>query len=197
MGSTGDIPNMVMANNFPTPSQFPIYFTKFVRMRKRTTGLKGLEIPYMTLLDRSGSNQSHGWGAVTHQFPGESQIVNDLGLLIFQISNNLSTGNNHDDKMLFSNLGYGLTSLARSSSSWKGLLTAGGGATSRSLIEQLFEFSVVDNNTSLAEMMLQIGADPNQRICDRNPRERCSALEFAVSMNSSSLMSFASRISRP
>lgn len=110
----------------------------------------------------------------------EPKIVTDLGLLIFQISNKMSKGNSYDDRKLLSKLGNTLKTVALTSSSWKGLLTAGGGPTSMSLIEQLFHFSITVGDVTLAKLMLQVGADPNQQIWHNDLGICVSALDFAV-----------------
>lgn len=107
----------------------------------------------------------------------EPQIVTDLGLLIFKISNKLSKGNSHEDNELLSRLGNTLKTVSLTSSSWKGLLTAGRGPTSMSLIEQLFHFSITVGDVTLAEMMLQIGADPNWKLVRHHG---LAAIDFAV-----------------
>ncbi|KAG6354519.1 hypothetical protein INS49_004536 [Diaporthe citri] len=173
----------------PTPSQLPVTLVNQIRVRKPPLGVEQLEEPYL-MSEWPEREQNVKRDAASHEnSPCDPQIVTDLGLLIFHISNKLSTGNSHDDKTRLFRLGDTLKTLAMSSSRWKGLLIAGQGVTSKSLIEQLFEFSITSGDMTLAEMMLQIGADPNQRIHDRNPDQRVhdrdggicvSALDFAI-----------------
>lgn len=108
------------------------------------------------------------------------QIFTDLGLLIFQLSNRLSTGNSYDDKKQLSDLSDTLKTIALSSSSWKNLLIASRGPSSMSLIEKLFNFSITEGDVTLTDMMLRIGADPNQQVWDNRSQKFVSALEFSI-----------------
>lgn len=164
----------------PTPSQLPVVLINPFRVQKPRLGVGQLDEPCL-ISELSESEQNVRRDAASHgNSPCDPQIVTDLGLLIFHISNKLSTGNSHDDKTQLSRLGDTLKTVAMSSSRWKGLLKAGQGATSKSLIEQLFGFSITGEDKTLAEMMLQIGADPNQRIHDENGEICVSALNFTI-----------------
>lgn len=142
---------------------------------------------HVTTSERSESDSTIQRDAVSHGVnpcDPEPQIVTDLGLLIFQLSNKMSKSDIFDDRKLLSKLGNTLKTVAMTSSSWKGLLTAGGGPTSMSLIEQLFHFSITARDETLAKLMLQIGADPNQQIWDNGLGICVSAIEFALKSRS-------------
>lgn len=131
-----------------------------------------------------------------HREVSESQIAALLGLHAFEISNNLSTGRYGYDPFRLYIFGDSLKHVAQASSSWKEILTAGSGATSRALIEKLFGFSIMAQDRTLAELMLQIGADPNQQIFDSDLQidgsdlasGMCvSALDYAIRRTSNSI----------
>lgn len=160
------------------PSRFPvILINQFKVLRPPSDHAR------ITNSEQSESDQTTWRDAVSREGVPcnlEPQIVTDLGLLIFQISNKMSKGNSYDDRKLLSKLGNTLKTMALTSLSWQHLLTAGEGPTSMSLIEQLFHFSVTVGDVTLAKMMLQIGADPNQQVWDNGLGIRVSALDFAV-----------------
>ena len=118
--------------------------------------------------------------------PSEPQIVTLLGLDLFKISNKLSTGDVHYANQLVK-LGDTFKFMARTSSSWEGLLKAGTGSTSRSLIEQLFEISITGHDLSLVKLMLRFGADPNQQIYDRFLGTCVSALDYSLGRRKSDI----------
>lgn len=163
----------------PTPSHLPVVLIDQFRVQKPRLDVEQLDEPYL-ISEWSESEQNFKRDAASPgNSPRDPQIVTDLGLLIFRISNKLSTGNRYDYYTQLRRLGDTLKNLAMSSSRWKAFLNAGQGATSRSSIEQLFEFAIISQDMTLAEMMLRVGADPNQRIHDRTGRLRHSALDFA------------------
>lgn len=117
-----------------------------------------LDRPSMTVWQRSESDQPIRKEAVSlGEHPRDSRIVTLLGALVFQMSNKLLISLNDYDFLVQT-----LKTVAMSSSSWKDIITAGRGPTSRSLIDQLFEYAIKRPDETLAKMMLQIGADPNQ-----------------------------------
>lgn len=158
-------------------SQFPTIFNEYLLMQQPSFGIGPHERPYIATSKGPESDQNVLSELGTPYIP---QIITDLGLLIFQISNKLPTSSSLDYQESLFDLVQTLKGIAISSSGWKELLQAGGGSTSRSLIEELFNFSITENDTTLAEMVLQIGADPNQQICSGNPGERVSALDYAI-----------------
>lgn len=126
----------------------------------------------------------------------EPHVVASLGVPVYQISNNLLKGR-CSRRFGVQALVNALKTMAMSGSSWKSTLTAGGGLMSRALIEKVFDFSVVDNNIFLAQMMLQIGADPNQQIkeiygdaniCDLYDDGSISALDHAQGSQSKGII---------
>lgn len=170
--------------NPSTPSNFPVILINSFKLLEPRS-----EQAHVTTSERSESDSTIQRDAVFHGVSPcdpEPQIVTDLGLLIFQISNKMSRGNSYDDRKLLSKLGNTLKTVALTSSSWKGLLTAGGGPTSMSLIEQLFHFSITVGDVTLAKLMLQVGADPNQQIWHNGLGICVSALDFAVRSRSDS-----------
>lgn len=171
--------------NPPAPSQFPVILIDHFKVLKPFS-----DLAHITTSEPSGSDQTIRMDAFSgggSTYDRELKIFTDLGRLIFQISNKLSKGDSHDDKIILSKLGNTLKYVALTSSSWKGLLTAGGGPTSMSLIEQLFRFSITNRDVTLATMMLQIGADPNQEVLDESLGEYISALDFAMKSCSGSI----------
>jgi ankyrin repeat protein len=138
-----------------------------------------LDIPFLERSKRPGSNENPGTNAVSQgRLLCEPQIVPLLGVQAFQISNKLSTGKIRDEQL--SKLGSMIKTGARANSSWDVLLRAGAGATSRSLIEQVFEYSIKKHDTDLVDLMLRVGADPNQKIYDSALEAYFSALDFAL-----------------
>lgn len=168
------------------PSQFPVILISQFKVLRPPS-----DQAHITMPEQSESDQTT-WRDTFSRGGGpcdpEPQIVTDLGLLIFQISNKMSKGNSYDDRKLLSKLGNTLKTVALTSSSWKGLLTAGGGPTSMSLIEQLFHFSITVGDVTLAKLMLQIGADPNQQIWDNGLGKCVSALDFAITSRSNTII---------
>lgn len=167
-------------------SQFPVILINQSKVLRPPS-----DQAHPTLPEQSESDQTTWRDAVSRggaPCDPEPQIFTDLGLLIFQISNKMSNGSSYDDRKLLSKLGNTLKTVALTSSSWKGLLTAGGGPTSMSLIEQLFHFSITVKDVTLAKLMLQIGADPNQQIWDNGLEICVSALDFAVKSRSDTIL---------
>lgn len=166
--------------DLPKPSEFPnlIDFhgtgiARFDRVRPRE--------PYIALL--GGSEKDQIVKEEVKFYRGElsaSQITTLFGLHAFKVSHNLSTGpSGYDMKRLF-RLGNTLKHVAQTSSSWKRILTAGAGAMWRPLIEKLFEFSIISRDRTLAELMLQLGADAYQQIFDWRLGMRVSALNYSI-----------------
>ncbi|KAJ0124324.1 hypothetical protein J7T55_005662 [Diaporthe amygdali] len=118
--------------------------------------------------------------AVTKEALYDAQL---FSILVFQISNNLMYNAIHGKSKLRSDtrlLGHELKSIVSFRSIWESLLKAGEEVTLRALIEKLFSFSIIRNDADLAVLLLQSGADPNQRIvCEDNP-EGLSALDYAL-----------------
>lgn len=172
--------------NPSTTSKFPVILINQFKSLERRSGQARV-----TISGRSESDLTIQRDAVSHgvsRCETEPQIITDLGLLIFQISNKLSKGNRHNDKKLLSKLGNRLKTMALTSLSWQGLLTAGEGPTSWSLIEQLFHFSITVGDVTLARMMIQIGADPDQQVWVKDLGVCVSALEFAVRSRSTNIV---------
>lgn len=162
----------------PIQAQVPVNLTDPLRIQTAPLGAGQLDNHHRhaTLSKWAKGDQTFEIGAVSRGGTAyDPQIVTDLGRLIFQLSNKLSTGNTYDYQRLLANLAHELKVVAESASSWKGFLLPGQGATSKALIEQLFQLSITSNDRIFAKMLLEIGADPNQRL------ERCfSALDLAV-----------------
>lgn len=175
----------------PTTSEFAVTSTLLTQFHVQSTsyGVKQLESPYVTLSECPEGDHIVRRNCLSRgKNHCEPQIISDLSLLTFPVSNKLSTGNSDDDKTLLSKLGDTLKTMAMSSSTWKGLFTAAGGPTSKSLIEQVFDFSITEEDVILAEMMLQVGADPNQKIWDRDLGRCISALDFAARSQSDGII---------
>lgn len=163
--------------------RFPVTFNDLRTVQTSAFDVDQLDSPSMTVWQRSESDQSVRNEAVSlGEHPCDPRIVTHLGALVFQMSNNLLTNLNDYDFLVQT-----LKTVAMSSSSWKNIILAGRGPTSRSLIDQLFEYAINRLDETLAKMMLQIGADPNQRILNqRSPgfQIRAPALDFALQWKS-------------
>lgn len=165
--------------HFPKPSEFPATLIDFCNIPKSPLRVEQLDRPHVAVLGWSEKDHTAEERVGPHR--GEhavSQIARLLSLHAFQISNNLSTGSRHGDTKRFSDLVYTLKHVAKTSSSWKGILRVG--PTSRALIEKLFDFSIMTQDRSLAELMLQIGADANQQVFDPYLRKFVSALDYCI-----------------
>lgn len=164
-----------------TEAHFPVIFNDLFGAKKPHLGVSRLETPKNTFSECENSDQVAELEPVPHRSPpSDPQVLTDLGLLVFQISNKLSIGSIVDYQSRLFSLRDILKIVAKTTSKWESLLTAGGEATSRSLIEQLFELSINKNDKTLAEMMLRIGADPNQQMFNADLETRYSAIELAV-----------------
>lgn len=174
--------------DIPKPSEFPTTLVNVFGIPKIHFGDERLDKPYIALLGCSENDQTVEGEVESHgRELSMSQIATLLGLHVFEISNNLSTSSDNYDMKHLSTLGNTLKRVAKISSSWKRILTAGAGATSRALIEKLFSFSIIDLDETLAELMLQIGADPNQQIFKSDLGIHVSALDHTIGRFSNSV----------
>lgn len=174
----------------PPLAQLPVTLTDPFKIQTPALSVGQLDERNGALSQWPTDYQTLGMDAVSRGgATDDPQIVTELGRLICQMSNKLSTGirvstgMRVDNHILVARLAAEIKILAESTSSWKCLLAGGRGPTSKSLIEQLFEFSITNKDITLAKMMLEIGADPNQEI-----GYRCSALDFAVTEQSKGLI---------
>lgn len=169
----------------PRPSQFPITLNVPFKLQKISLGVQQLDQHCLTLSESTESDdQSVLRDTVSDRWtPSDPQIATDLERLIFQISNKISTGFICDDEELLASLVNRLKTVAKSSSRWRRLLSDGQGVTPRSLIEQLFIFSIRNGDKALADLMLRIGADANQKV-----EKYISALDYAVEFHLKSIV---------
>lgn len=166
----------------PRTFQFPATLNVSVKLQKPSLGVQQLYQRSLTSSESTESDQlvQRGDAVPDRWTPGDPHIATDFERLIFEISNKISAGCTSDEEKLWASLADRLKTVARSSSRWKSLLSNGQGATPRALIEQLFKFSIRHSDETLADLMLQIGADPNQKVLGNT-----SALYYAVGRSKS------------
>lgn len=166
--------------NLPTAFRSPVVLNDLSRVGMQSLGVEELKTPPMTLRQRPESHQVVNNEADSlEDHPCDPEIFTLLTGLIFQISNKLST-DDIDDGRCLPIFVHTLKTAAMSTSKWTDILTAGGGPTSRSLTDQLLEYSITMGDITLMEMSLQVGADPNHQIYQDYDGMCFPALEVAL-----------------